>query len=64
MAAIKSSTESTAKELLDLRGKVNDLQTNLDTTQNKMDNAQKMLDDTVKDLIVKAKTIEKLEEKK
>ena len=60
MAAIKTSTENTAKELLDLKEKVNDLQVNLDTTQNKLDDAKQMLNDTVQDLKVKAKTIEKL----
>ena len=61
--AIKSSTDQTAKDLLDLKSKVNDLQSNLDTTQSKLDRAQKMLDETVQDLKSKAKTIDKLEKK-
>ena len=63
VAEIKTSTENTAKELLDLKEKVNDLQVNLDSTQNKLDDAKQMLNDTVQDLKVKAKTIEKLEKK-
>ena len=63
VAEIKTNAETTSKSLKDLEEKVNGLQTNLDVTQDKLDATQQMLNDTRNDLIMKSKTIEKLERK-
>ena len=63
MASVKSSIQTTTKELKELQDKVSDLQKDLNTTNDRFDATQKALDDTKKELKVKDKTLEKLDKK-